>query len=203
MALSCSYTMIIYQRFEWDVREASKNLTGRGITFKEASTVFSDETHTVTADAGSRMRAVGRSDRGRSLVVVYELGPRIRIVSAEKHVPGAVRPPSEPAPAPEVVAAPVSKPEGFKPEGPKANGHAARANGHSTKANGHAAKTNGHATTARAAAAPATPVPDKPSAPSAPSPPPSKREPRPGSWKAAARILAERLAAEERAREGT
>lgn len=93
MALGSSQDiMIIYQRFEWDIREAARNLAKHGVSFKEASTIFSDTACSVAPEGGSRFVATGRSDRGRPLVVAHEeVGPRIRIVSAEVQTAGSSR----------------------------------------------------------------------------------------------------------------
>jgi uncharacterized DUF497 family protein len=204
MAKGHSYAMIIYQRFEWDVRSAAKNLTQHGVSFKEASTVFADETHAVAPDGGSRLRAVGRSERGRSLVVTHEAGPRIRILSAELHVA-----------KPEVVQATSSaeSPAAPPPEPPTTSTAtpAVKSNGHAPKAQAPTPKAQSRGSRAQAPASrPSAPAPEARTptfTAQTPAPkiqkPISQREPRPGSWKAAARALAERLAAEERARESS
>jgi uncharacterized DUF497 family protein len=280
--------MIIYQRFEWDVREAARNLTSHGVGFKEASTILSDETHTVVPEGGSRLLAVGRSDRGRSLAVVHEIGqrdvgqslPRIRILGAERYVPkpAAPAPPAstakpasrsrpsaleaEPASQPQPVAsqpaasqpqpaasqppasqsqprasqseppaskskpasraksAPKAEPSAPKaePSAPKAEPSAPKAEPSAPKAESPTRKAEPPASTPELTASKPEPTAPKPRSRASKSAPPvvlveasapdtsgqtsSKREPRPGSWKAAARIFAERLAAEERARAG-
>jgi hypothetical protein len=75
-------------RFEWDERKAAVNLRRHRISFLEATTVFGDPLSITISDpdhsvAERRFVDVGRSSRGRLLVVSYtERGERIRIVSA-------------------------------------------------------------------------------------------------------------------------
>lgn len=110
--------MIIYKNFEWDVREAAASLTRQGVSFKEASTVFSDAEVVITEDAApGQLRATGRSARGRVLVVLHRPGPRVRILAAA--LPGKpliVGAASEPAPAP--VPAPEPEPTSAKAASP-------------------------------------------------------------------------------------
>jgi uncharacterized protein len=74
--------------FRWDAKKARSNVLKHGVTFEEAATVFPD-TLSVTVDdpshstEESRFVTIGRSKRGRTLVVVHsELGDAIRIISA-------------------------------------------------------------------------------------------------------------------------
>lgn len=90
--------MIVYGHFEWDIREAAKNLATHGVSFKEATTVFADENCTVSGDAGSPLQAIGVSQRGRPLVVLHQRGSRVRILGAELYVPEAKKPPPRPTP---------------------------------------------------------------------------------------------------------
>lgn len=115
--------MIVYNNFEWDVREAQACLAAHGVSFKEASTVFAAEDVTISEDpASGRLRAIGLSSRGRMLVVLHQRGPRLRILGAELHTnrPAKVAAPepAAPPPAPEPVPAPPStvKPPAAEPE---------------------------------------------------------------------------------------
>jgi uncharacterized protein len=74
--------------FEWDQDKAEANLKKHGISFEEASGVFndplaasiSDTTHSINE---SRFIIIGRSIKGRILLVVYnERGEKLRIISA-------------------------------------------------------------------------------------------------------------------------
>jgi uncharacterized DUF497 family protein len=123
--------MIVYNNFEWDVREAATALTTHGVSFKEASTVLAGDQVTISEDPSSgQLRAIGRSSRGRMLVVRYQRGLRIRILGATLHMNGAaavvapnpvaVEPvPAEPAPQPvaakPVPAKPAPQPVAAKP----------------------------------------------------------------------------------------
>jgi len=78
--------MIVYNNFEWDVREAAACLATRGVTFKEASTVLAGDDVAISEDPTSGdLRAIGLSSRGRMLVVLHRRGPRIRILGAALH----------------------------------------------------------------------------------------------------------------------
>ena len=74
--------------FEWDTNKAQLNLKNHGISFDEASTVFSDPlSHTIDdplhSEDEERFVLIGRSIQGRLLVIVHtERGDRIRIISA-------------------------------------------------------------------------------------------------------------------------
>jgi hypothetical protein len=74
--------------YEWDPAKAASNLRKHRVSFREAKAVFDDwrvrhdpdEDHSACED---RNRAIGRSDRGRLLTVIYTLrGERTRIISA-------------------------------------------------------------------------------------------------------------------------
>jgi uncharacterized DUF497 family protein len=76
--------------FEWDTRKAARNVKLHGVTFQEASTVFSDPLAITTSDPDhsreeDRFVDIGSSDRSRIIVVSYtERGDRIRIITARK-----------------------------------------------------------------------------------------------------------------------
>jgi len=75
-------------RFEWDQRKAASNLRAHGVSFREATTVFSDPLSVTISDpdhsaAEVRFVDVGLSQLGRLLVISYtERGDRIRLISA-------------------------------------------------------------------------------------------------------------------------
>lgn len=78
---------VVYGDFEWDSVKAALNLRKHGVSFEEASTIFSDPSYLLQPDAssGARFLAVGMSGLVRILVVVHvERGPRVRIISARK-----------------------------------------------------------------------------------------------------------------------
>lgn len=76
--------------FEWDPGKARANLRKHGVSFEEAATVFGDPLSLtipdpVQATDEERFIIVGRSFRGRTLVVVHtERGDQIRIISARR-----------------------------------------------------------------------------------------------------------------------
>jgi len=74
--------MIVYRNFDGDVRQAIAGVAAaHGVTFKEATTVFSAEDLAISEDpATGELRAVGTSNRGRKLVVLHQRGQRIRIL---------------------------------------------------------------------------------------------------------------------------
>ena len=79
-------------RFEWDAAKAAKNVEKHGITFEEATTVFSDELSLTFVDPDSsgeaRYLVFGRSSASRELIVVHaERGDIIRIISARRMTP--------------------------------------------------------------------------------------------------------------------
>ena len=75
-------------RFEWDQRKAELNLRAHGVSFREATTVFSDPLSLTISDpdhstAEMRFVDIGLSHLGRLLVVSYtQRGDRIRIITA-------------------------------------------------------------------------------------------------------------------------
>ena len=72
----------------WDPEKARANLRKHGVPFEEAATVFRDVLSVTISDPlhsieESRFVTIGRSDRGRTLVVIHwEVGEAIRIISA-------------------------------------------------------------------------------------------------------------------------
>jgi uncharacterized DUF497 family protein len=76
--------------FAWDPKKARSNLVKHGVSFDDALTVFDDDLFLVFADPDhsteeSRFIIVGRSKRGRLLVVAYaERSDAIRIISARE-----------------------------------------------------------------------------------------------------------------------
>ena len=78
---------VVYGSFEWDALKAATNLRKHGVSFEEASTIFSDPSYLLQPDVESpdRFLAMGLSGLLRILVVVHvERGPRVRIISARK-----------------------------------------------------------------------------------------------------------------------
>jgi uncharacterized DUF497 family protein len=106
--------MIVYNNFEWDVREAAACLATHGVSFKEASTVFADADVAIAEDpASGHLRAVGKSARGRALVVLFQKGQqRTRILSATLPTsrPAARKAEAAPASAPKPAAPPAAEP---------------------------------------------------------------------------------------------
>lgn len=74
--------------FEWDSNKARENIRLHGVTFEEASTVFSDPLAGTQYDPDhsfgeARFLELGSSKLGRLLVVCYtERDDRIRLISA-------------------------------------------------------------------------------------------------------------------------
>ncbi|HUY13141.1 MAG TPA: BrnT family toxin [Terriglobia bacterium] len=74
--------------FRWDPEKARSNLRKHGVSFEEAASVFRDILSVTVSDPlhsteESRFVTLGRSERGRTLVVVHtEFGDAIRIISA-------------------------------------------------------------------------------------------------------------------------
>ena len=74
--------------FEWDVEKARANVRKHRVSFEEAATVLGDPLSITISDPlhpkeEERSVIIGRSHRGRTLVVVHtERGERIRIISA-------------------------------------------------------------------------------------------------------------------------
>lgn len=75
-------------RFEWDVAKSATNLSKHGVSFDEASTVFSDHFSATVHDpdhsqAENRFLTFGMSSTGRILVISHtDRGTAIRIISA-------------------------------------------------------------------------------------------------------------------------
>jgi uncharacterized DUF497 family protein len=73
--------------FRWDPEKARSNVRKHGVTFEEAASVFRDTLSVTISDPlhsseESRFVTIGRSDRGRTLVVVHsDPGDAIRIIS--------------------------------------------------------------------------------------------------------------------------
>ncbi len=74
--------------FEWDENKALENYRKHGVSFEEAKTIFNDffaitiydPNHSINED---RFIDLGRSSRGRILVVVYtERNETIRLISS-------------------------------------------------------------------------------------------------------------------------
>jgi uncharacterized DUF497 family protein len=154
--------MIIYNNFEWDVREAAASLARQGVSFKEASTVFSDPEVALSDDsAPGQLRATGRSARGRVLVVLHRPGPRTRILAAA--LPGKPLLVGAASEAPEAEPAAAAAPEtrtATPPPRPEAPSPAPSAPARSRKP----------------AAAPATPKPAPAPAPVAAEPPEAEND---------------------------
>ena len=80
-------------RFEWDANKAGINIEKHGVTFDEATTVFSDEISATVPDPDHSIeeeRAIifGLSASNRHLVVSFlERGDIIRIISAREMTP--------------------------------------------------------------------------------------------------------------------
>lgn len=76
--------------FEWDPQKAQSNKEKHGISFDEASTVFSDILSLTINDPlhsvnEARFITIGDSHKKRLLIVVHtERGDNIRIISARK-----------------------------------------------------------------------------------------------------------------------
>ncbi len=79
--------------FEWDEDKDRANLKKHGISFDEATTVFMDALSVTIPDPDhstgeQRYVDIGRSEKGRVLVVVYtERSGSIRIISSRKATP--------------------------------------------------------------------------------------------------------------------
>ena len=77
----------------WDPEKARSNLRKHGVSFEEAASLFRDVLSVTISDPlhsseESRFVTIGRSDLGRTLVVVHsELGETIRIISARVATP--------------------------------------------------------------------------------------------------------------------
>jgi uncharacterized DUF497 family protein len=75
-------------RYEWDPAKAAANLETHGVSFAEASTVFSDDfaltREDLLASGEQRLVTLGLSDTGNLLVVVYAYREpdTLRVISA-------------------------------------------------------------------------------------------------------------------------
>ncbi len=84
-------------KFEWDDNKARVNATKHEVSFKEASTVWTDPFALIAPDANhsleeSREWIIGTSHRQRVLVVIYTVRDEsIRIISARKATPNERR----------------------------------------------------------------------------------------------------------------
>ncbi len=80
--------------FEWDEDKAKANIRNHRVSFDEATTVFGDPLSITISDPDNsvdeeRYVDIGRSDRGRMLVVAYtERGRNIRIISCRRATRG-------------------------------------------------------------------------------------------------------------------
>jgi uncharacterized protein len=76
--------------FEWDAAKAAANRRKHGVSFEEAQTVFGDRLTLVGPDevhseVEERERAVGRSVKGRLLVLIFtRRGEVFRIINARR-----------------------------------------------------------------------------------------------------------------------
>lgn len=81
--------------FSWDVGKANLNLEKHGVSFEEAATVFSDpeglDWHDIEHSREElRFKRLGKSSRGRILLVVYTIRRQygdketLRIISARQ-----------------------------------------------------------------------------------------------------------------------
>ena len=81
-------------RFEWDPAKVTTNLAKRGVSFREATTVFRDPLSVTGQDPDhsfdeERLVIFGVSTSGRLLIVAHtERGDTIRIFSARSAIPG-------------------------------------------------------------------------------------------------------------------
>jgi len=79
--------------FELDLAKAESNLEKHGVSFAEAITIFGDPLEVTIPDPDHsegefRFLSLGRSSRGRVLVVAYtEREGRIRLISAREATP--------------------------------------------------------------------------------------------------------------------
>ena len=79
--------------FEWDLEKAQFNLVKHGVSFEEATSVFSDPLSLAIADPihsleENRFIITGYSVLGRQIVVVHtDRGDKIRIISARLATP--------------------------------------------------------------------------------------------------------------------
>ena len=74
--------------FEWDPRKARDNIKNHGVSFEEATTVFSDPLSPTIPDPlhsehEERLVIIGESYKRRLLVVVHiDQGEKIRLISS-------------------------------------------------------------------------------------------------------------------------
>jgi uncharacterized DUF497 family protein len=74
--------------FRWDPKKARSNVAKHGVTFEEAASAFRDTLSVTLSDPlhsieENRFVTVGRSKRGRTLVVVHsDFEDAIRIITA-------------------------------------------------------------------------------------------------------------------------
>jgi uncharacterized DUF497 family protein len=79
--------------FEWDPRKATSNLSKHGVSFEEATGVFSDPKALTIPDPShstseQRQITMGRAMNSKILVVVHtERGDNLRIISARRANP--------------------------------------------------------------------------------------------------------------------
>jgi uncharacterized protein len=84
-------------QFEWDNKKAQANSKKHGITFEEASTIFSDYLSLTIPDpihsiGEERFITIGTSIENKLIVVVYtEYNEVIRIISARKATRNEIR----------------------------------------------------------------------------------------------------------------
>jgi uncharacterized DUF497 family protein/uncharacterized protein YuzE len=78
---------------EWDAAKARSNLRKHGVSFDEATTVFADQhAYPSHSRAEERLLVLGRSHRGRLLLVAYaERGAGTRLISARRASPSERR----------------------------------------------------------------------------------------------------------------
>jgi uncharacterized protein len=84
---------------EWDPTKARDNLRKHGVSFDEASSVFSDDLSLTIFDAARsdvagelRFLTLGESSAGELIVVSHtDRGDRIRIISARRAKPREIR----------------------------------------------------------------------------------------------------------------
>jgi uncharacterized protein len=76
--------------FEWDPNKALRNIEKHGVSFSEATTVFSDPSFITVVDSEhsddeERYITIGMSDSKRMLVVAHtDREGRIRVISARR-----------------------------------------------------------------------------------------------------------------------
>ena len=77
-------------RFEWDSRKAASNLSRHGVSFEEATSVFSDQLARIFDDEDHAIEEhreiiIGHSTRDRLLLVAFtQREDAIRIISSRK-----------------------------------------------------------------------------------------------------------------------